>query len=55
MSKSSELPRVVAMTDHVQKTLARLELMFLLSLLNRVHMLERVLYPSDSFALRASI
>ena len=43
------------MIYRVQKTSARLELMFFLSLMTCVKIVESPMYPSDSFGLRASI
>ena len=37
------------MIYHVQKTSARLELMFILSLMTWVQIVESSMYPSDSF------
>ena len=55
VSSTSELAGVLAVIYCVQRTSARLELMFLLSLLTWVQIVESPMYPSDSFGLRAGI
>ena len=43
------------MIYHVQSASARLELMFFLSLMTWVKIVESPMYPSDSFGLRVGI
>ena len=46
---------VLAVIYRVQRTLARLKLMFFLSFLTWIQIVESPMYPSDSFGLRAGI
>ena len=49
VSTTREVAGVLAVIYRVQKTSARLELMFFLSLMTWVQIVESPMYPSDSF------
>ena len=55
VSTTSEVAGVLAVISRVQRTSARLELMFLLSFLTWVQIVKSPMYPSDSCGLCAGI